>query len=107
MTQIQALEPFYYFSWQTCHFVYSRCCNYRKFDCGLLLLARLQAMNSLNSFMAKSLPTYENLFKAEHSDNQALVLFENYLCYRALLDVLSMRASRWEHLVKRKCGLRF
>ena len=56
--------------------------------------------DSLNSFMAKSLPTYESLFKAGHSDSQALVLFESYICYRALLDVLSLRTSRWELLVK-------
>ena len=42
------------------------------------------------------------LFKPEHSHSQALVLFESYLCYRTLLDVLSLRNSRWEHLVKRK-----
>ena len=59
-------------------------------------------MDPLNAFMAKSVPRYEDLFKAKHSDKQALMLFENYLCYRALLDVLSLRVSRWENLVKRK-----
>ena len=59
-------------------------------------------MDALNIFMAKSVPNYAELFKSEHSESQALVLFENYLCYRALLDVLSLRVSRWEHLVKRK-----
>ena len=36
----------------------------------------------------------------KHLDEQALLLFEGYLCYRALQDVLSLRTSHWEHLVE-------
>ena len=53
----------------------------------------------LTSFRSPTIPTYVDLFKVRHSDDQALLLFEDYLCYRALLDVLSLRTSRWEHLV--------
>lgn len=57
MTQIQALQPFYYFSGQACHFVYSRRCSYRKFDCGLNL--HLKADNGFFD----PVPTYERLIK--------------------------------------------
>ncbi|XP_065884313.1 telomeric repeat-binding factor 2-like isoform X2 [Dysidea avara] len=57
-------------------------------------------MDSLTSFLSHSVPTYKDLFTVRHPENQALLLFENYLCYRALLDVLSLRSSRWEELVK-------
>ena len=53
----------------------------------------------LTSFRSGTIPTYADLFKVKHSDNQALLLFVDYLCYRALQDVLSLRTSRWEHLV--------
>ena len=59
-------------------------------------------MDALNTFMVKEVPNYAVLFKSEHSESRALMLFENYLCCRALLDVLSLRVSHWEHLVKRK-----
>ena len=54
----------------------------------------------LTSFKCRTIPTYVDLFKVRHSDDQALLLFEDYLCYRALQDVLSLRTSRWEHLVQ-------
>ena len=58
------------------------------------------ASDLLTSFKSPTVPVYADLFKVRHSDNQALLLFEDYLCYRALQDVLSLRASRWERLVK-------
>ena len=48
------------------------------------------------------IPTYEALFEVKHNDDQALMLFEDYLCYRSLQDVLSLRTSRWEQLVQSK-----
>ena len=56
-------------------------------------------MNS-DLLLSCTIPTYEDLFKIKHSDNQGLLLFEDYLCYRALQDVLSLRESRWEKLVQ-------
>lgn len=54
----------------------------------------------LTGFKSHSIPTYVDLFKVKHSDNQALILLEDYLCYRALRESLSLRTSRWEYLVQ-------
>ena len=52
------------------------------------------------SFRNRKIPTYEDLFKVNHTGNQALCLFEEYICYRSLQDSLSLRTSHWEQLVQ-------
>ena len=50
--------------------------------------------------ISHTIPKYADLFNVRHSDEQALLLFENYLCYRALMEyVLSLHTSRWEQLM--------
>lgn len=78
-----------------------------RFDCGFYIsfenvrgaLIRMDT-DLLTGFKSHSIPTYADLFKVKHSDNQALILLEDYLCYRALRESLSLRTSRWEYLVQ-------
>lgn len=77
-----------------------------RFDCGFKAILNLcnivtrMDTASLTGFMSHNVPTYVDLFKVKHSDNEAVILFQSYLCYRALQDVLSLRTSRWEYLVQ-------